>query len=169
MVTQSNTSGIKTSSSSDLIVYFIIFSLSLSSSPKNLITTFNKYYHTISKKKDRFCSKLNLPKEVKKLANYIVNKVNDIPTLTGRSPNSLAAAAIFLACDLTGNSSLRTAEEIGQTCGAAENTIKQTIKLMQPNQDKLLPPDFVKTNQQATLSASSSSSPANTSMNLTNK
>lgn len=91
---------------------------------------------------DRFCSKLNLPKEVKKLADYIANKVNDVATLTSRSPNSLAAAAIFMACDLTGNSTLRTAEEIGRTCGAAENTIKQTIKLMQPHQEKLLPPDF---------------------------
>jgi len=51
--------------------------------------------------------------------------------LTGRSPNSLAAASIYLAADLTGMNQ-RTAEEIGQTCGAAENTIKQTIKLMQP-------------------------------------
>ena len=98
---------------------------------------------------DRFCSKLNLPKEVKKLADYIVNKINDIPNLTSRSPNSLAAAAIFMACDLTGNSQLRTAEEIGRICGAAENTIKQTIKHMQPVQDKLIPPDFKPTSSGA--------------------
>ena len=60
---------------------------------------------------DRFCSKLNLPKEVRKLADYIVNKVSDIPTLTGRSPNSLAAAAIYLAAEQTGNR--RSADEIG--------------------------------------------------------
>jgi len=69
--------------------------------------------------------------------------------LTGRSPNSLAAASIYLAADLTGMNQ-RTAEEIGQTCGAAENTIKQTIKLMQPQISQLLPPDFVaKTGQTA--------------------
>ncbi len=79
---------------------------------------------------------------MRKLADYIVNKVNDIPTLTGRSPNSLAAAAIYLAAELTGNGNKRTAEEIGKTCGAAENTIKQTLKLMNPVQAKLLPPDF---------------------------
>ncbi|CAF0776442.1 unnamed protein product [Brachionus calyciflorus] len=93
---------------------------------------------------ERFCSKLNLPKEVKKLAFYIVNRVNDMPSLTGKNPNSLAASAIFLACDQTGNGNLRTAEEIGRVCGAAENTIKQTIKLMTPSLDKLLPPDFKK-------------------------
>jgi len=104
-------SGISTSSSSDLIV--------------------------------RFCSKLDLPKEVRKLADYIMNKAADIRTLTGRSPNSLAAASIFLAAELTGNGNQRTAEEIGRTCGAAENTIKQTYKLMQPQTAQLLPPDFV--------------------------
>lgn len=82
------------------------------------------------------------PKEVKKLANFIVNKVNDIPTLIGKNPNSLAAASIFLASDLTGNGGLRSGEEIGAICGAAENTIKQTVKIMQQHQDKLLPPDF---------------------------
>lgn len=92
-------------------------------------------------KKIRFCSKLNLPREVRKLADHIVNKAGDIPTLTGRSPNSLAAASIYLAADLIG-ANQRTAEEIGQTCGAAENTIKQTIKLMQRSLSKLLPPDF---------------------------
>lgn len=76
------------------------------------------------------------------MADYIVNKVNDIPNLTGRNPSSLAASAIYLALENTGNSNMRTAEEIGRTCGAAENTIRQTIKLMQPHMEKLLPPDL---------------------------
>ena len=83
-----------------------------------------------------------MPKEVKKLADYIAKKANDVPNLTSRSPNSLAAAAIFMACDLTGNINMRTTEEIGSICGAAENTIKQTVKYMQPVQDKLIPPDY---------------------------
>lgn len=89
----------------------------------------------------RFCSKLNFPMEVRKLADFIMSKTGDIRTLTGRSPNSLAAASIYLAADLTGMNQ-RTTEEIGFTCGAAENTIKQTIKLMQPQISQLLPPDF---------------------------
>jgi transcription initiation factor TFIIB len=93
----------------------------------------------------RFCSKLDYSKEVRKLAESIVAKASDIPTLTGRSPNSLAAASIYLSADLLGIN-LRTAEEIGKTCGAAENTIKQTIKLMQRQLSKLLPTDFVSKN-----------------------
>jgi transcription initiation factor TFIIIB Brf1 subunit/transcription initiation factor TFIIB len=75
--------------------------------------------------------------------------------LTGRSPNSLAAASIYLAADLTGMNQ-RTAEEIGQTCGAAENTIKQTIKLMQPQISQLLPPDFVAKGSQTAAGTSGS-------------
>lgn len=90
---------------------------------------------------DRFCSKLNLPKEVRKLSEFIVNKLTDIPTLTGRSPNSLAAAAIFVAAEYSVVAK-RSGEEIGRTCGAAENTIKQTVKAMLPFKDKILPPGF---------------------------
>lgn len=109
----------------------------------------------------RFCSKLNLPREVRKLADHIVNKAGDIPTLTGRSPNSLAAASIFLAADLTGNGNQRTAEEIGQTCGAAENTIKQTIKLMQRSITKLLPTDFNPATSKTTPNATENKLPVN--------
>jgi transcription initiation factor TFIIB len=78
---------------------------------------------------------------VRKLADFIVTKASDISTLNGRSPNSLAAAAIFLAASYLDNA--RTAEDIGRTCGAAENTIRQTAKLMQNAPiSKLLPPDF---------------------------
>jgi transcription initiation factor TFIIB len=91
---------------------------------------------------ERFCSKLILPKEVKKLADFILTRVNDVPNLTSRSPNSLAAAAIYMALELTQNSQLRTTEEIGRICGAAENTIKQTIKHMQPHAEKIVPPEM---------------------------
>jgi len=109
----------------------------------------------------RFCSKLDYPKEVRKLADHIVGKASDIQTLTGRSPNSLAAASIYLAADLLGIGNLRTAEEIGKTCGAAENTIKQTIKLMQRQLVKLLPTDFVSKNPSyANLNSAGTSSKA---------
>jgi transcription initiation factor TFIIB len=85
---------------------------------------------------------LQFPKEVRKLADYILNRVNDVPSLTSKSPNSLAAAAIYMAADLTGNSNSRNAEIISRVCGAAENTIKQTIKLMHPEQAKLVPPEY---------------------------
>lgn len=85
---------------------------------------------------------MQLPKEVKKLADFIVTKMKDVPELGSRSPNSLAAAAISWACDLTNNGQLRTMEEISKICGAAENTIKQAKKLMENTLDSLVPADF---------------------------
>ena len=46
------------------------------------------------------------------MCEFIINKIRDVDKLSGRSPNSIAAAAIFWAAELTGN--LRTAEEIGK-------------------------------------------------------
>ena len=46
------------------------------------------------------------------MCESIINKIRDIDKLSGRSPNSIAAAAIYMAAELTGNQ--RTAEEIGK-------------------------------------------------------
>lgn len=76
------------------------------------------------------------------MATQIVTNINDIPTLTSRSPNSLAAAAIHLAAEkLMAPADRPSAETIGSICGAAENTIKTTLKLMQPQSvmAKILP------------------------------
>jgi len=89
----------------------------------------------------RFCSKLDYCKEVRQLANYINLKTSEIPTLTSRSPNSLAASSIYLSASLLG-SNLRTAEEIGKICGAAGNTIRLTTKLMYAHLGKLIPQGF---------------------------
>jgi transcription initiation factor TFIIB len=72
--------------------------------------------------KTRFCSKLNLPKPVQKLAELIVNKASNIESINGRSPVSLAAACIYIASEVTGND--RTLEEISKITGAAVTTIR---------------------------------------------
>lgn len=76
----------------------------------------------------RFCSKLNLPKEVKKLAELIIQKASNIQEINGRSPISIAAAAIYLAAESSGKS--RTYEDISAIAGAAVTTIKSTLKQM---------------------------------------
>jgi len=56
--------------------------------------------------KKRFCSKLDFPREnsreVRKLAEHIMNKAATITILGSRSPISLAAAAIYLAAEIKG-------------------------------------------------------------------
>jgi transcription initiation factor TFIIB len=88
----------------------------------------------------RFCSKLNLPKPVQKLAELIVNKASNIESINGRSPVSLAAASIYIAAEVTGNE--RTLEEISKICGAAVTTIKITCKPIQLNLKDILPQEY---------------------------
>jgi transcription initiation factor TFIIB len=63
---------------------------------------------------------LNLPKQVQKLAELIVGKASNIESINGKSPVSLAAAAIYIASEVTSNS--RSLEDISKICGAAVTT-----------------------------------------------
>ena len=45
----------------------------------------------------RFCSNLGLPKQVQSAAAHIAKKSVDLDLVGGRSPLSLAAAAIYMA------------------------------------------------------------------------
>lgn len=45
----------------------------------------------------RFCSNLSLPLEVQKAATHIARKAVDLDIVPGRSPISVAAAAIYMA------------------------------------------------------------------------
>lgn len=45
----------------------------------------------------RFCSNLGLPKHVQGVAIFIAGKAVELDLVPGRSPNSVAAAAIYMA------------------------------------------------------------------------
>ena len=80
---------------------------------------------------------MNLPKQVQKLAELIVGKASNIESINGKSPVSLAAAAIYIASEVTSNS--RSLEDISKICGAAVTTIKITCKPIQQNLNEILP------------------------------
>jgi transcription initiation factor TFIIB len=83
---------------------------------------------------------LNLPKQVQKLAELIVGKASNIESINGKSPVSLAAAAIYIASEVTSNS--RSLEDISKICGAAVTTIKITCKPIQQNLNEILPNEY---------------------------
>ena len=58
----------------------------------------------------------------------------------GRSPISLAAASIYMAC-LAANER-KTAREIGEVAGVAEATIRQSYRQMYPRAKDLFPSSF---------------------------
>ncbi|KAM3717153.1 Transcription initiation factor IIB [Dirofilaria immitis] len=88
----------------------------------------------------RFCGNLGLPHSIQAAATRIAKKAVELDLVAGRSPISIAAAAIYMASQASNNK--KTAREIGEIAGAAEVTVKQTYKLLYPRAIELFPEDF---------------------------
>ncbi|KAL5012463.1 hypothetical protein ScPMuIL_011014 [Solemya velum] len=88
----------------------------------------------------RFCSNLNLPHSVQKAATSIAKKAVEKDLVPGRSPVSVAAAAIYMASQASEHR--KSQKEIGDIAGVAEVTIRQSYKLMYPKAHDLFPEDF---------------------------
>lgn len=88
----------------------------------------------------RFCGNLGLPIQIQAAATRIAKKAVDLDLVAGRSPISIAAAAIYMASQASADK--RTAREIGEIAGAAEVTVRQTYRLLFPRAADLFPEDF---------------------------
>ncbi|XP_063359109.1 transcription initiation factor IIB-like [Cydia amplana] len=88
----------------------------------------------------RFCSNLGLPNSVQRAATHIARKAGELDIVSGRSPISVAAAAIYMASQASEDK--RSQKEIGYIAGVADVTIRQSYKLMYPFAAKLFPDDF---------------------------
>lgn len=88
----------------------------------------------------RFCSLLGLPKATLRLAEQITQNALKLDIMLGRSPISVAAAAIMLAANMTNHP--RTPIEIKEASGAAESTIKLIYNLLLPKLNSLVPAQY---------------------------
>merc|ERR1719378_1322165 len=88
----------------------------------------------------RFCSNLGLSQSIQRASIHIATKAVDLDLVPGRSPISVAAAAIYMAC--SASKEKKTQKEIGDIAGVAEVTIKQAYKLMLPRAKDLFPDSF---------------------------
>ncbi|BFZ20289.1 hypothetical protein BsWGS_23328 [Bradybaena similaris] len=88
----------------------------------------------------RFCSNLSLSSAIQKAATYIARKAVEMDLVPGRSPISVAAAAIYMASQASDDK--KTAKEIGDIAGVAEVTIRQSYKSILPKAMVLFPADF---------------------------
>ncbi|XP_073213252.1 transcription initiation factor IIB isoform X2 [Lepidochelys kempii] len=88
----------------------------------------------------RFCSNLGLPKQVQMAATHIARKAVELDLVPGRSPISVAAAAIYMASQASAEK--RTQKEIGDIAGVADVTIRQSYRLIYPRAPDLFPADF---------------------------
>ena len=88
----------------------------------------------------RFCANLELSSTVRKAAKHIAEKAKALNLVSGRSPISVASAAIYMASQASKDK--KTAKEIGDVTGVAESTIKQAYKMMIDRADELFPAEF---------------------------
>jgi len=110
-----------------------------------------KYYRTVNKLLERsdkrtsaadlvnrFCSKLGLPYNIIQCAMHVANE--SMQFVEGKSPSSIAAAAILLVCKLTGEK--RYEKDIAEAASISPTTIRNVYKDLFPHQEKLVPKNF---------------------------
>lgn len=85
----------------------------------------------------RFCAKLDLPKAVPRVASKMTKKAFDLNIVHGRSPISVATAAIYIAAKELGVH--RTLENIGIACGIADVTIRQSRDQLLKYRGRIMP------------------------------
>jgi transcription initiation factor TFIIB len=74
----------------------------------------------------RFCSGLNLKEEIQSRTIEILRQAAECELTSGRGPTGVAAAAIYIACDL--GSERRTQREVAEVAGVTEVTIRNRYK-----------------------------------------
>jgi len=89
---------------------------------------------------NRFCGNLGLSRDIQKAATAIAQRSVDLDLVPGRSPISVAAAAIYMASQASKDK--KSQREISDIAGVAEVTIKQSYKLMVPRAAELFPDNF---------------------------
>jgi len=91
----------------------------------------------------RFCSNLTLPSVVQRAATHIARKAVELDLVPGRSPVSVAAAAIYLASQASEDKNKKSQKDIGDIAGVADVTIRQSYRNLVARAKDLFPPDFV--------------------------
>lgn len=77
----------------------------------------------------RFCSNLGLPKQVQMAATYIARKAVELDLVPGRSPISVAAAAIYMASQASAEKKTQKGEDRTETrCRALEEFKMLSLK-----------------------------------------
>lgn len=87
----------------------------------------------------RFCSNLGLPREVQMVATQIAAVARDKSITDGRNPTTIAAAAIYMASQVSDTK--KSQKEVSEIAGCAETTIRHTYRLMLSRATELVPSD----------------------------
>lgn len=87
----------------------------------------------------RFCSSLRLEKSVENIASSIARNAIELGFVsTGRAHTAIAAAAIYMASQVTETKKMR--QEVAKVAGVADETVKTIYKLVRPHVYQVFPP-----------------------------
>ena len=89
---------------------------------------------------ERFTSNLHLPFVIGKAAAHVATAATEDGCVAGKSPISVAAAAIYLILQLAPPEQQKTRDAIAGVTGVSESTIRQSYKDMYPVRHKIMPP-----------------------------
>jgi transcription initiation factor TFIIB len=89
----------------------------------------------------RYCSQIGFrnPK-VEKIARRLAAKTGSVPDLAGRSPLSVAAACIYMASHLVGES--KPSKKIADVAGVSDGTIKTAYRYLYQKKEQLIESDW---------------------------
>lgn len=90
----------------------------------------------------RFCADLNLNLKIQLLATTISQKTHEVGALTGRSPDSVAAAVIYLVLNIYPEYK-DIQKDIHLVTGVTEITIKNTYKDLLAYKDQIIPEEIL--------------------------
>ncbi|KAI2616140.1 cyclin-like protein [Hypomontagnella submonticulosa] len=91
----------------------------------------------------RYCNNLQFKNAhlMEKVSKALAEKSSSLQDLAGRSPLSIAAAAIYMTSHLMGES--RTSREIAAVAGVSDGTIRTAYRYMYPCRDQLVEKDWL--------------------------
>ncbi|EDK43378.1 transcription initiation factor IIB [Lodderomyces elongisporus NRRL YB-4239] len=89
----------------------------------------------------RFCSHLGLNTQVTNAAEHIARRAKEVGVLAGRSPTTIAATVIYMACMVFGID--MPPSKISDKTGVSDGTIKTSHKYLYEARDKLIDPYWV--------------------------
>ena len=89
----------------------------------------------------RFCSHLNLGMDVQRLSVAILKRVAELGVAAGKSPTSIAAAGLFMTCQLLPHAR-KSPKDIAFISGVSEITIKNTYKDLLLRKYDIIPADM---------------------------
>ncbi|KAL7628412.1 transcription initiation factor IIB [Parahypoxylon ruwenzoriense] len=91
----------------------------------------------------RYCNNLSFknPHLMEKISKVLAEKSSSVKDLAGRSPLSVAAACIYMASHLMGDS--RTSRDIAAVAGVSDGTIKTAYRFLYQARDELIEKDWL--------------------------